>query len=179
VIHDGMSGTGKRIVFWDDSDIGRDHLMRVSIVEHIAPTTTAGMLLKVGSFCNFVAGWVYGTCGLELSQTKYLVAPGILAALEYFVAKLDGLSTVPFTNVLDKGYCCFVAAWQKGQYVLQPFFAKSDQQFSTEQLMPSAEIATDRGGNEDAVNVCKRSGLLQRGRLEGAVGRLINLTMLG
>mmetsp|Transcript_1896 Transcript_1896/g.2956 ORF Transcript_1896/g.2956 Transcript_1896/m.2956 type:complete len:159 (+) Transcript_1896:366-842(+) len=104
---------------------------------------------------------------------------GILAAQEYSLADLNASSTVPFTNVLDKTYGWSVADQQKRQCVLKPFFAKSDQQLSMEEVIPSAAITTDRGGNERATTVCKRSGLLQRGRLEGAVGRLINLTMLG
>jgi hypothetical protein len=37
-----------------------------------------------------------------------------------------------FTNVLDKGYRCVLAAWRAGgQLLLQPFFAKSDRKFSS------------------------------------------------
>jgi hypothetical protein len=89
-------------------------------------------------------------------------------------AENDKSSNEPFTNILDRGFRCNVAAWRMGgQYILQPTFAKSDRQFTTNQLLSSAAIATDRGGNERAVNVCKRSGLLKRGL--GTNGSMENL----
>jgi hypothetical protein len=70
---------------------------------------------------------------------------------------------------------CSVAAWQKGQYVLQPRFTKSDQQFTTEHLLSSAALASDQGGNEQTVNICKRSGILQHGLPQnGSTGDLDN-----
>jgi hypothetical protein len=97
-----------------------------------------------------------------VSDSYYIAHLGILEAQEKF-AKTDATSSLPCSNILDKGYRCSVAAWRKGQIVLQPRFAKSDQQFTTEQLLSSTALASDRGGNERAVNVCKRAGVLQHG----------------
>ena len=71
---------------------------------------------------------------------------------------------VPFTNIFDKGYRLILAAWKEGkQKVIQPVFAKSDRKFTGLETITSASVASDRGGNERGVNVCKRSGFLQRG----------------
>jgi hypothetical protein len=49
-----------------------------------------------------------------------------------------------FTNILDKGYRCVLAAWRAGgQLLLQPFFAKSDQKFSNNEVLLSGAVATD------------------------------------
>jgi hypothetical protein len=56
-------------------------------------------------------------------------------------------------------------AWRKGQYLLQPPFGRSDQHFTTEDILTSAAIAKDRAGNERAVNVCKQSGVIKHGLL--------------
>lgn len=71
---------------------------------------------------------------------------------------------VPFTNIYDKGYRAKHAAWKHGkQRVMQPDFAKSDEQFSGSNTLYSACVATDRGGNERGVNVSKCAGFISRG----------------
>ena len=42
-------------------------------------------------------------------------------------------------------------------------FGRSDERFTGHDTIYSASIASDRAGNERAVNVCKRSGVIQRG----------------
>ena len=69
-----------------------------------------------------------------------------------------------FLNICDKGYRAkLVAHREGGQLVLQPDFAESDKRFSSSQTLRSASVATDRGGNEQAVNVAKRAWFLKRG----------------
>jgi hypothetical protein len=48
---------------------------------------------------------------------------------------------------------------------LQPTFGRSDQHFTTEDILTSAAIAKDRARNERAINVCKQSGVIKRGLL--------------
>lgn len=110
--------------------------------------------------CGWLGVWNLWTGAV--SDSAYLTNSGILEKQKQFALE-DDSSDEPFTNILDKGYRCNVAAWRNGQYVMQPTFAKSDKQFNTPQLLSSAAIATDRGGNERAVCVCKRSALLKRG----------------
>lgn len=71
---------------------------------------------------------------------------------------------VPFLNIYDKGYRAKMAALRNGkQLVLQPDWAKSDEKFNRIQTISSASVASDRGGNERSVNVCKRAGFIRRG----------------
>jgi hypothetical protein len=148
---------------WDDTNIGMTSPGDASLNCKTYSSYYGGNVVKGGVFIQ-LCGWlgVWNLWTGAVSDSYYIVHSGILAAQEKF-AKADISSSMPFTNILDKGYRCSVAAWRKGQYVLQPRFAKSDQQFTTEHLLSSAAIATDRGGNERAVNVCKRAGVLQRG----------------
>jgi hypothetical protein len=122
-----------------------------------------GNVGKGGVFIQ-LCGWL-GThelwCG-AVSDTFYLSNSGILEEQERFV-KQDATSQIPFTNVTDKGYRCTMAAWRRGQFLLQPIFARADVRFNTQEVIISAAIATDRSGNERAVNVCKRSNLIKRG----------------
>ena len=78
--------------------------------------------------------------------------------------KNDPSSNVAFTNILDKGYRCILAAWRAGgQLLLQPFFARSDRKFSSNEVLLSGAIATDRSGNERAVKRLKSSNMIARG----------------
>ena len=76
---------------------------------------------------------------------------------------------VPFTNIYDKGYRAKMVAWRAGkQRVLQPVWADSDRRFTTDETLLTAAVATDRGANERAVNVCKRSWYVSRGFQQNA-----------
>jgi hypothetical protein len=79
--------------------------------------------------------------------------------------EIDGnLVVLPFLNIYDKGYQARMAAQKSGkQGVLQPTFAASDQGFSGEETKILVSIASDRGGNERAVNVCKRLAYISQG----------------
>ena len=57
-----------------------------------------------------------------------------------------------------------MAAWRAGkQLFLQPAFVRSDRKFNTREVNRSSTVASDRSGNERAVNVAKRAGVLKRG----------------
>ena len=72
-----------------------------------------------------LCGWLGGVWNLwTVSDLHYIVTTGILAMQEKF-ADADTTSSVPFSNLLDKGYRCSDAAWRKGQLGLQLRFAKS------------------------------------------------------
>lgn len=92
---------------------------------------------------------------------------GIVDLQEAFAVN-NILLNIPFTNILDKSDQCSVVAWRKGQHILQHWFVKSDQQFMTEYLISFAAVSTNYRGNEHAVNVCKRYGLLQHSLLKMA-----------
>ena len=45
----------------------------------------------------------------------------------------------------DEGYCCTEDMYcEGGQFVIQPDFAKADQQFRRKERLPSAATVTDR-----------------------------------
>ena len=60
------------------------------------------------------------------------------------------------------------------QLVLQPDFAESERRFNRSQTLRSASVASDRGGNERAVNVAKRSWFLKRGFLKNSSAKRMN-----
>ena len=54
-------------------------------------------------------------------------------------------------------------AWKTGkQRVLQPVWAESDWRFGRNEALLTGSVATDRAGNERAVNVSKRAWFLSR-----------------
>ena len=74
------------------------------------------------------------------------------------------ITLLQLMNIYDKGYHAKAVAHRAGkQLVLQPAFAESDKHFNRIQTLLSASVATDRGGNERAVNVAKRSWYVKRG----------------
>jgi len=78
--------------------------------------------------------------------------------------RADSKSSLSFTNILDKGYRCILAAWRAGgQLLLQPFFAKSDRKFLSTEVLLSGAVASDCSGNERAVNHLKSSDMIARG----------------
>jgi hypothetical protein len=82
--------------------------------------------------------------------------------MQWFVDHYD--KGIPSTNSVDEGYRCIMAAWRAGkQLFLQPLFARSDQKFNTREVNRSSTVASDRSGNERAINVAKRAGVLKRG----------------
>lgn len=53
-------------------------------------------------------------------------------------------SVIPFTTILDKGYCCTLYAWSNGKKLIQqPVFAKCDQKFKAQDTLALTSIATD------------------------------------
>ena len=70
--------------------------------------------------------------------------------------------------ICDRDYRAKMAAWLEGkQLVLQPPASESDERFRGRTTIYAATIAHDRSGNERAVNVCKRSGVMKRGFKQG------------
>jgi hypothetical protein len=67
-------------------------------------------------------------------------------------------------TVVDKGYRNVLADWRSGgQLLLQPYFAKSDKKFNSEQVLLSGAVAADRSANERAVKRMKLCGMIAQG----------------
>ena len=82
---------------------------------------------------------------------------------------------IRFLNLLDRGFRGKMASWKSGRQVaLQPPSAKSDKRFTGKQTVFAGSVAHDRGGNERAVRVCKRTGLASKGFLPGMSATRLN-----
>ena len=105
----------------------------------------------------------------RVSDSDYNRREGYLQRQQEFqesnLVEIDGkVDVLPFLNVYDKGYRARTVAWKTGrQGVLQPTFAPSDRRFKGSETKISASIASDRGGNERAVNVSKRAAYISQG----------------
>ena len=136
---------------------------------------------KGGVFVQ-LCGWL-GTAPLwpgAVSDTDYNKRAGYLQEQEVYAKDdLVMVNGVPgyraFLNIYDKGYQAKLVAHRQGeQLVLQPDFAESDRRFNRSQTLRSASVASDRGGNERAVNVAKRSWFLKRGFLKNSSAKRMN-----
>ena len=98
-----------------------------------------------------------------VSDADYFEKSGLLSLQAQFQRE-DKIVALSFTNILDKGYRCILAAWRTGgQILLQPFFAKSDRKFTSFEVLQSGAIISDRSANERAVKRLKMSGMVAPG----------------
>ena len=75
---------------------------------------------------------------------------------------------VKWLILYDRGYRAKMAVWLEGkQLVLQLLASKSDERFRDRTTIYAVTIAHDRSGNERAVNVCKRLGVMKHGFKQG------------
>ena len=113
--------------------------------------------------CGWILVFVLFTGGtsdtLYFEKCKALKKQHTFASQDLVLGKV-----LPFLNILDKGYRCTVEAFRNGeQEVLQPTFAKKGHTFTAKDTLTTASIATDRAGNERAVNRLKSSGYIKGG----------------
>ena len=163
---------GMRPVMWDMTNVSA-----------IAFTSAHWQSLTYSSYYNencFKSGVYCQSCGYMgvvdlwtggVSDSDFNRRAGYLKTQQRFqendLVIFDGElepKVVPFLNKYDKGYRAKMAAWEHGkQRVLQPDFKDSDKRFNRDQTISSASVASDRGGNERAVLVSKRAGLISKG----------------
>ena len=156
---------GKRPIMWDDTNVGAPDPQDAETNRHWFSYYYDSCVAKGAVFlqlCGWMGTWeLWAGC---ISDSDYQVRAGVLVALEQFVKECSLHSDIPFTLILDKGYRIVLAAWRAGrQLTLQPDFAKSDRRFTSREVLRSAAVASDRSGNERAVNVAKRAGRISRG----------------
>jgi len=157
---------GLRIIFHDMTNIpaygfSDADLSRITYSKYYAMNCFKG-----GIYCQ-LCGWI-GTADLwtgAVSDTDYNKRAGYLEQQQQYQNEdLVNGKIIPWTNVYDKGYRAKLVAWRAGeQKVLQPVWAESDRRFGRDDTLLTAAVAHDRGANERAVNVCKRSWLVSRG----------------
>ena len=171
----------KRVVMWDNTNI-KLHKPSNSEAQRNTFSTYYNDNVGKGSVFIQLCGWM-GTyelwCG-GVSDSDYMIRSGVLEQQKLFVLNDRTNNNIPFLNILDRGYRIISAAWRTGgQFVLQPAFAKSDQKFNTLDVIRSAAVASDRGGNERAVRIAKMCGSLKNGlHSNGSADRLCDLWLV-
>ena len=155
----------KRVIMWDNTNV--DFMGKPTDADLQRLTYSlyyGGNVAKGGVFlqlCGWLGGWELWLGAV--SDSDYLEKSGLMQFQESF-QKTDPTSKLSFTNILDKGYRCILAAWRAGgQLLLQPFFARSDRKFSSREALLSGAVASDRSGNERAVKRLKLSNFVARG----------------
>ena len=110
-----------------------------------------------------------------MSDSNYHSNADYLEAQEEF-QKVDLVhdESVKFMNILDIGYRARAVNEAHNQLTAQPVFAKSDQRFKGRDTLYSSSVASDRGGNEQTVNVSKRCGIIARGFQPGTDPSMFN-----
>ena len=158
-------GVKRRPVFWDMTGIRAYQFGAADTNCHTYSKYYSGNVFKGGIFTQ-CCGWMgtHDLWGGNVSDTEYNKSAGYLNEQETYQQTdlVDG-ELVPFLNIYDKGYRAREVCRRHGQLTAQPAFCKSDKRFSGARTLYSASIASDRGGNERAVLVSKRSGLIKRG----------------
>ena len=159
---------GKRVIMWDDTNVNFDfkpsgaYEQRVTYSSYYASNCAkGGVFLQLGGWMGVEELWVGAT-----SDTHYQQETGIFQNQELFAKEFDLVDgkVLPFCNIVDKGYRINLPAWRAGrQTVLQPMFARSDRTFTGLETVVSGSVASDRSGNERAVNRAKQSMILKRG----------------
>ena len=169
---------GKRLVFHDDTNINLNYKPSTADTQGLTFSDYYGANCLKGGVAIQACGWilVFMLFTGGTSDTLYFEKCKALKRQHAFALQdlIDG-KMVPFLNILDKGYRCTVEAFRHGeQEVLQPTFAKKGKTFSAKDTLTTASIATDRAGNERAVNRLKTSGYIKGGVEKAQSYRTVN-----
>ena len=166
----GNKYSEERPVMWDMTNLPA-YAFSDTDLQRLTYSEYYGMNCLKGGVSVQLCGWM-GTADLwpgRVTDSDYNRREGYLERQREFqendkVIRNGEEVNVPWLNIYDKGYHAHMAAWSNGnQRVLQPVWAKSGERFTRMDTITSASVATDRGGNERAVNVAKRSGYISRG----------------
>jgi hypothetical protein len=158
---------GKRPIMWDNTNLdflGKPtdaDLQRFTYSLYYAGNVAKGAVFL--QLCGWLGAWELWLGAI--SDSDYQERSGILQFQDGFQQRDPTTSEqLCFTNIMDKGYRCVQAAWAAGgQLLLQPFFARGDRKFTSREVLLSGAVASDRSGNERAVNRLKSSWMLSRG----------------
>ena len=152
----------KRVMMWDNTDVPFEGKPSMSRLQRLTYSQYYGGNVAKGGVFLQLSGWLggYELWLGAISDTEYFEKSGLLQEQEIFQSWDNQTQDVTFTNILDKGYRSILTAWRTGgQLLLQPFFAKSDAKFASKEVLFSAAVASDRSGNERAVQVMKRGAM--------------------
>ena len=168
---------GHRPIMWDMTNVSAYKFTDGAVQRGTYSSYYGENCFKGGVFCQ-LCGWLGNEdlWGGGVSDSDYNNNSGYLEEQLRFQESnyVDGL-IIKFLNILDRGYRGKWAAWKCGRQVaLQPPSSKSDRRFTGKQTRFAGSVARDRGGNERAVRICKRSGLFQRGFQPGMSATHLN-----
>ena len=168
----------KRIVQWDDTNVPFTFKPSRADNQRLTYSSYYGMNCAKGGVFLQLCGWL----GVEqlwvgaTSDSHYQKENKIFEKQKEFAEKdLYKGKIYPHHNVFDKGYRLTLEAHRMGeQECIQPIFAKSDRRFNGDETLVSASVASDRSGNERAVNMAKKSGYIKRGLTAGGCPKRLN-----
>ena len=167
-----------RVIMWDDTNVNMafqpnsaDEQRLTYSMYYSGNCAKGGVFLQLCGWLGVEHLWVGAT-----SDSHYQEHTNIFGKQQEFANEdLVNGQYIPFTNIFDKGYRVNLPAFRAGrQHVLQPIFARSDRKFTGRETIHSASIATDRSGNERAVNRCKLAGFIQRGLQQNGDPRMMD-----
>ena len=169
---------GKRVVMWDDTNVnlaykpsGADEQRLTFSVYYSSNCCKGGVFLQLCGYTGVEHLWVGATSDSHYQEHTEIFEKQHTFAMNDLVDAVH----IAFTNIFDKGYRVILPAWRAGkQEVIQPIFARSDRKFTGRETIHSASVATDRSGNERAVNRCKLSGFIKRGLQKNGNPKLLN-----
>jgi hypothetical protein len=163
---------GHRIIFWDMTNIPAYGFTDADF-NRMTYSSYYAMNCFKGGVGNQLCSWIVAgnLWPGAVSDTQYHREEGYLKEQETFqnddlvqVTTEGSHEVLPFTNILDKGYRVKLICWRAGkQRTHQPVWRESDRRFTRNETLLTATVATDRGGNERSVKVCKRSWYVSRG----------------
>ncbi len=159
------TGDGPRIVMHDGSNIPERQPSDAEL-NRATHSLCCKMNCSKTVVSNQLCSWIRSHNGVtgRMGDGDMVEELKLLEHQQEFLA-WDPSNKKPFTNVFDKGFRCTTAARNAGgQKVLQPTFARSDEQFTRAETLHSAAVAVVRSGNERAVNRVKYSWFLLRGK---------------
>ncbi len=167
-------------IFWDMTGIQAYWFESANTNGHPHSKYYSGNVFKGGIFTQ-CCSWMgtHNLRGGNVSNTKYNKSAGYLKEQETF-QQTDMVDTkvVPFLNIYDTSYQARKVCQRHGQLTAQPAFCKSDKCFTGTNRLYSAFIASDRGGNERAVLVSKRCGVIKRGFKAGMDSKQFQYTWI-
>lgn len=161
---------GIRVIFWDGTNVNLRYKPSAAHAESLTYSMYYGTNCAKGGVgiqkCGYIVNRELWTAA---SDTYYQTECGVFSDQESFQNEdlIEG-KVLPFLNVLDKGYRVTAHAFRAGgQLVQQPHFTNAMQDFSTEETLGTAEVASNRSGNERAVNRIKTSKYISNGIEKG------------
>ena len=167
----GIKNPNTRIIFWDGTNVDLKYKPSAAHVENLTYSSYYGGNVAKGGVELQKCGWLLNReLWTAASDTFYQSECGVFEDQEHFqnTDLVNSGEVIPFLNILDKGYRVTAHAFRSGkQLVQQPHFTHAMRDFSTKETLGTAEVASNRSGNERGVNRMKTSKYISNGIEKG------------